>query len=173
MGKTYRECPACGKHALSIATRCPGCGHELLSQPVRRQAPQQTARFQPLAVVVSIVAGVGLVALLVLRGGSRSPEVTASVELPAEAPIAVDTAHAAASLVLPVVADSAPSAEAVARVARTWTKVHARRSVQGDLVAVLLPGDTVLADSLRGGWWRVALEGRVLGYVSAPTLLGD
>jgi len=71
------------------------------------------------------------------------------------------------------VSDSAPSAEARPRVARTWTKVHARRGVQGDLVAVLLPGDTVLADSLRGGWWRVALEGRVLGYVYAPTLLGD
>ena len=172
MGKTYRECPACGKHALSIATRCPGCGHELLSQPVRRQAPQQTARPHPLALAGFILAAVGLVALLVLRG-SRSPEVTASVALPAEAPMAVDTAHAAASPVMPVVSDSAPSAEAVARVARTWTKVHARRSVQGDLVAVLLPGDTVLADSLKGGWWRVALEGRVIGYVSAPTLLRD
>lgn len=172
MGKTYRECPACGKHALSIATRCPGCGHELFSQPVRRQAPQQTARPHPLALAGFILAAVGLAALLVLRG-SRSPEVTASVELPAEAAIAVDTAHAAASPVMPVVSDSAPSAEAMPRVARTWTKVHARRSVQGDLVGVLLPGDTVLADSLRGGWWRVALEGRVLGYVYAPTLLGD
>ena len=35
---------------------------------------------------------------------------------------------------------------------------------------VLLPGDTVLADSLRGGWWRVALEGKVIGYVYGPTL---
>jgi len=173
MGKTYRECPACGKRALSIATRCPGCGHELLSQPVRRQEPRQTARLHPLAVAVFILAAVGLAALLVPRGGSRSPDVTASVELPAEAPIAVDTAHVAASPVLPLVADSAPSAEAVPRVARTWTKVHARRSVQGDLVAVLLPGDSVLADSLRGGWWRVALDGRVVGYVYAPTLLGD
>jgi hypothetical protein len=173
MGKTYRECPACGKRALSIATRCPGCGHELLSQPVMRQAPQHTARLHPLALAVSILAAVGLIALLVLRGGPRSPEVTASVVLPAEAPIAVDTAHAAASPVMPAVTDSAPSAEAVPRVARTWTKVHARRSVQGDLVAVLLPGDSVLADSLRGRWWRVALEGRVLGYVYAPTLLGD
>jgi hypothetical protein len=74
---------------------------------------------------------------------------------------------------MPVAPDSAPSAEAVPRIARTWTKVHDRRSVQADLVAVLLPGDTVLADSLKGGWWRVALEGRVLGYVSAPALLGN
>jgi hypothetical protein len=70
----------------------------------------------------------------------------------------------------PVPADSMPSRGAVPRVARTWTKVHARRSVRGDLVAILLPGDTVLVDSLRGSWWRVALEGRVIGYVYAGTL---
>jgi hypothetical protein len=29
---------------------------------------------------------------------------------------------------------------------------------------VLLPGDTVLADSLGQGWYRVALEGEVMGY---------
>jgi hypothetical protein len=58
----------------------------------------------------------------------------------------------------------------VSRVARTWTKVHERRSPKSDLSAVLLPGDTVLADSLRGGWWRVALEGKVIGYVYGPTL---
>jgi hypothetical protein len=58
----------------------------------------------------------------------------------------------------------------VSRVARTWTKVHERRSVKSDLSTVLLPGDTVLADSLRGGWWRVALEGKVIGYVYGPTL---
>jgi hypothetical protein len=37
--------------------------------------------------------------------------------------------------------------------------------------AVLLPGDTVLADSLKKGWWRVALEGRS-SDVYAPTLAG-
>ena len=42
--------------------------------------------------------------------------------------------------------------------------------LKADVVAVLLPGDTVLADSLRGGWWRVALEGRVVGYVYGGTL---
>jgi hypothetical protein len=39
------------------------------------------------------------------------------------------------------------------------------------VVAVLLPGDTVLADSLHRGWWRVALEGRVVGYVYERTLV--
>jgi len=73
----------------------------------------------------------------------------------------------------PVPPDSMPGADAMPRVARTWTKVHDRRSVNADLVAVLLPGDTVLVDSLRGSWWRVALEGRVIGYVYAGTLIGE
>ena len=45
-----------------------------------------------------------------------------------------------------------------------------RRSVKGGIEAVLLPGDTVLADSLTGGWYRVALEGEVLGYAYRSTL---
>ena len=174
MGKTYRECPACGKRALSIATRCPGCGHELLTQPVRRRPSRRTPRVRSAVAIgaVLLVAG-GLAALLVRRSVSPRPEPTATAEGPAEAPVALDTARAAASPAMPVLPDSAPTPEAVPRYARTWTKVHARRSVNADLVAVLLPGDTVLADSLRAGWWRVALEGRVLGYVYAPTLLED
>jgi hypothetical protein len=49
-------------------------------------------------------------------------------------------------------------------VARTWTHVRSRRSPKAELSAVLLPGDTVLADSLSQGWYRVALEGEVMGY---------
>ena len=55
-------------------------------------------------------------------------------------------------------------------VARTWTNVRNRRSVKGGLEAVLMPGATVLADSLSRGWYRVALEGEVMGYASASTL---
>jgi hypothetical protein len=73
----------------------------------------------------------------------------------------------------PVTADSAPSPGAVPRVTRTWTKVRAARGASADVVAVLLPGDTVLVDSLTNGWWRVALDGRVLGYVHRRTLVGD
>ena len=39
-----------------------------------------------------------------------------------------------------------------------------------DLDAVLTPGDTVFADSLERGWYRVALEGEVLGYAYESTL---
>jgi len=170
MGKTYRECPACGKRALSIATRCPACGEELLDQPVRRQVPPKGARPG-----WSLLAGVILLALLVpaaLLYHRHAPrvEATASAVVPDDSPLALDTVRVAASPVMP---DSAPSAAAVPRLARTWTKVHARRSVKADLSAVLLPGDTVLADSLKGGWWRVALEGKVIGYVYAGTLLGN
>jgi len=55
-------------------------------------------------------------------------------------------------------------------VARTWTNVRKSRSKRGDVEAVLLPGDTVVADSLERAWYRVALEGEVLGYVHRSTL---
>jgi hypothetical protein len=174
MGRTYRECPACAKRALSIATRCPACGQELVNEPVHRESPPKRGR---------LGSGVGLGALLLVagaaaaflmhRGWSSEPDATSVAELRAETPMAIET-RAAAPFVTPAppppVPDSAPSADAVSRVARTWTKVHERRSVKSDLSAVLLPGDTVLADSLRSGWWRVALEGKVIGYVYGPTL---
>jgi hypothetical protein len=171
MARTYRECPACGKRALSIATRCPGCGHELLTQAVQRPAGSGSRRLgPPLALAALLLGAGGLLIRLVHRHEAPGPEATATADLAVDASVALDTARAASSPVLP---DSAPSAEAVPLVARTWTKVHDRRSTRADLVAVLLPGDTVLADSLRGGWWRVALEGRLLGYVYAPTLSGN
>jgi hypothetical protein len=171
MARSYRECPACGKRALSIATRCPQCGHELLGQPVQRPAPRKTERLRPLAAAaVVLMLGVGLFTTLILRSARPDREAPVTADVGAEPPTSLDTAHAAASPVMP---DSAPSPAALTRYARTWTKVRDRRSVKADVVAVLLPGDTVLADSLKGGWWRVALEGRVLGYVYAPTLIGD
>jgi hypothetical protein len=45
--------------------------------------------------------------------------------------------------------------------------------VGGDLVTVLLPGDTVVADSLSRGWWRVTFEGKVIGYAYRSTLVTD
>jgi hypothetical protein len=171
MAKTDRECPACGKHALSIATRCPRCGHEFPAQAVRWQTSPDARRLRPVPTlaVVLLVAG-GLFSLIARRSQARDREPLATGAVSADWSSSLDTARAAAS---PAVSDSAPSAEAVPRYARTWTKVHDRRSPRADLVAVLLPGDTVLADSLRSGWWRVALEGRVLGYVYARTLTGD
>jgi hypothetical protein len=56
------------------------------------------------------------------------------------------------------------------RVARRLTEVRKARSVKAPLEAVLTPGDTVLADSLLQGWYRVAMEGEVLGYADRSTL---
>jgi len=175
MGRTYRECPACSKRALSIATRCPACGRELLDEPVQREAPADRGRFGPALGLGAalLIAGVAVAALLMRHDTSSATDATSTAELRAETPMAIET-RAAAPFVTPApspaVPDSAPSAQAVSRVARTWTKVHERRSVKSDLSTVLLPGDTVLADSLRGGWWRVALEGKVIGYVYGSTL---
>ena len=169
MASTDRECPACGKRALSIATRCPRCGHEFPARPVRWQTSPDTWRLPPLsALAVILLVAVGLFQLVSRRSLGRDREPLATAAVRTEEPVALDTARAAASPVMP---DSAPSAGAVPRYARTWTKVHERRSAKADVAAVLLPGDTVLADSLRGGWWRVALEGRVIGYVYARTLV--
>ncbi len=173
MAKPYRECPVCGKRALSIATRCPGCGHEFLMDPARRQSSRDTGPLRALAVLAMVLVVVGgIVTLVVRRNVARDREERVTAAVRTESPIALDTAQAAAS---PLMADSAPGAGTGAgpRYARTWTKVHDRRSVKADVVAVLLPGDTVLADSLRRGWWRVALEGRVIGYVYARTLAGN
>ena len=67
---------------------------------------------------------------------------------------------------------AAPPAESGSdlRVARSWTDVRKSRSVTAPLEAVLTPGDTVLADSLVQGWYRVAMEGEVLGYAQRSTL---
>jgi len=193
MAKTYRECPACGKRALSIATRCPACGHELLMQPIRREERNRDAAVRrPPAVLAT---GLGAIVVLGAAGlfahGSRhvaqdrevAMRESATAGAPGKPPALPDSANAvgprmvldsssAAAVAAPsALPDSAPGAQAVTRHARTWTKVHDKRSVDAELVAVLLPGDTVLADSLDRGWWRVALEGQVLGYVSARTLM--
>jgi hypothetical protein len=56
------------------------------------------------------------------------------------------------------------------RVAKSWTHVRKARSRSADLEAVLTPGDTVFADSLDRGWYRVALDGEVLGYANESML---
>jgi hypothetical protein len=72
-----------------------------------------------------------------------------------------------------MVAPSPAPAASELRVARTWTKVRTGRTTTADLAAVLLPGDTVVVDSLTHGWYRVALEGEVLGYSYQSTLAAE
>jgi uncharacterized protein YgiM (DUF1202 family) len=56
-------------------------------------------------------------------------------------------------------------------VAKTWTNVRKSRDKLAGVEGVLLPGDTILADSLVDGWYRVVLEGKILGYVHRSTLV--
>jgi hypothetical protein len=183
MPATYRECPACGKRALSIATRCPQCGHELLTQSIRSEPTRPgLAWVRPLLATATILAGIGLAMAAIRRAPAHivKENVTGMLvaapllaSLPPPPPSPAVTPRITDPDLPPVPPDSMPGPDAVPRVARTWTKVHDRRSIKADLVAVLLPGDTVLVDSLRGRWWRVALEGRVVGYVYAGTLVGN
>ena len=169
MGRSYRQCIQCGKRALSIATRCPACGRELEGPVVKDNGSAlKSGRFPwPKVVVAGALATAAIVAAIILARANRSREDQSSTAL-ADSTAAysamayVDTARA------PVM----PAREAgELLVARTWASVRQSRSRKAELEAVLLPGDTVLADSLRQGWYRVALEGQVLGYVHRSTLV--
>ena len=165
MSPAYMACPECGKRALSIATRCPQCGFEFPARPIQHKTwTSGLGRFLPLLVTVGVgAATIAVVALAERRTAGRS-EGPATAEANAVAGSEMDTAGSAAP-------PSASGGER--RFARTWTNVRNRRSVAGDLVAVLLPGDTVLADSLSRGWWRVTFEGKVIGYAYRSTLVSD
>jgi hypothetical protein len=165
MGQSYRQCTECGKRALRIATRCPGCGHEFSGPAVPESGPAPgLGRF----LLPSVVAG-GLAAAAVLTSAKQPPSFVAADSVAALSEVAyamaatarLDTASAAG---LP--AESAGEL----LVARSWTSVRKSRRKSAPLEAVLTPGDTVLADSLERGWYRVALEGEVLGYAHRSTL---
>ena len=163
MSGSYRQCPECGKRALSIATRCPGCGRDLPPRPEARRGPgPRFGRYLPWLAVV-LTAGAVLVTGVLGRVGR-----------PGRGPVEEESSVASATRVDTTTAAASPAASAPASgllVDRTWTHVRNRRSVAGDVEAVLLPGDTVLADSLSRGWYRVALEGEVLGYAHRSTLV--
>ena len=164
MSPAYLTCSECGKRALSIATRCPQCGFEFPARPIEQRSwASELGRFLPLLVTVGVGAATIAVVTVVVRRTANRSEGPATAEARAAAP-EMDTAMAAAS----------PAASpGERRFARTWTNVRSRRSVAGDVVGVLLPGDTVLADSLRRGWWRVTFEGKVMGYAYRSTLVTD
>jgi hypothetical protein len=158
MGRSYKQCNECGKRALSIATRCPGCGSELLTrvdpEPARRR------RLLPPGVAAAVIAAAAV--LIVVKHGE-----TSGTPKPRTSPLAADSS--VSTEVAYAIAPAESAGELL--VARTWTSVRRSRSKAADLAAVLLPGDTVVADSLGRGWYRVALEGEVIGYVHRSTLM--
>ena len=165
MSPGYMTCSECGKRALSIATRCPQCGFEFPPRPIEQRSwASDLGRLLPLLAAGGVVAAALTVVTVVVRRTASRSEGPATAEAHATGGSEMDTAVAAAS---------PASSRAERRFARTWTNVRSRRSVGGDLVAVLLPGDTVLADSLSRGWWRVTFEGKVMGYAYRSTLVTD
>ena len=175
MGGSYKQCSECGKRALSVATRCPGCGREFPPEPARRRGPGfDVGRYLPLvAMAALLVVGVLSRAMLNRIGRPAVAEESSAITTATRE----ETSSVAAAPRLNTAAPAPTSRPAASPaipellVARTWTNVRNRRSPTGDLEAVLLPGDTVVADSLSRGWYRVALEGEVLGYVYQSTLV--
>ena len=174
MGQSYRQCGECGKRALSIATRCPGCGRALPAPAASEVDPVlDLRRLLSPRVVGGILATTVVVMAAELARSHRSLEQQSSVVVAdstsAVSQVAYTTAAAARLDTATAAPLPVPSAGDVL-IARTWTNVRKSRNKLADVEAVLLPGDTVLADSLEQGWYRVALEGEVLGYVHRSTL---
>lgn len=170
MARSYRQCE-CGKRALSIATRCPACGRELVAPPVKEESkgidiaqlvPPSALRWGLVAVVVLLLA---MLARWGRTGAERSSAASDSTGVSSEVGFSRETTLGTASA-----AGRTRARAGERRVARTWTHVRSARRVSSEVEAVLLPGDTVVADSLSRGWYRVALEGEVLGYAHQSTL---
>lgn len=152
------QCPECGKRALNIATRCPHCAHEFVVRPDPLPSPTPDVKryVAPLAAVAAVIALGALGMVVINRTRERAPAAATTVTATRPEP---ETAIAEAAEIRPE-----------RRIARTWTNVRTRRTTRADVAGVLLPGDTVLVDSLARGWWRVTLEGEVVGYAHRSTL---
>jgi hypothetical protein len=168
MGGSYKQCIECGKRALSIATRCPGCGRELPAPALPMGGPAlELGRFLSPGVVAGVLAAAAV--LTAATFGRTSQPLEEESSFVAADSIAADSIAAFSEVAYAAAALPAESAGELL-VARTWTNVRKSRSKGADLEAVLMPGDTVLADSLGQEWYRVALEGEVLGYAHRSTL---
>jgi hypothetical protein len=161
MAGSYRQCDACGKRALSIAIRCPGCGREFPARIVPKAGGLELGRFLTPKAIAAVLAVVAVLVSARLGRAGQPTEEKAEVESSMARTGPLDTAR---------VAELPAKSGSDLRVVRSLTDVRKSRSVSAPLEAVLTPGDTVLADSLEQGWYRVALEGEVLGYSLRSTL---
>jgi hypothetical protein len=91
------------------------------------------------------------------------------------------SAAAGAAAPAPAVADApsrasgsgplpAPAGSGIRRYAQTWVNVRGDRTRSAPAVGVLNPGDAVTVDSLVRGWYRVLVDGQMLGYVHRSML---
>ena len=185
MGQSYKQCTECGARALSIATRCPRCHREFPAPveeptlaPVRRLGRM---RLRTPGIAAGLLA-LGAVLSVTDMGGTTASKSAPRSSMPADSsdgPSEVAFVHSEAAKVPETVTPRAAPARIPGGllVAKSWTHVRKGRSRSAVLEAVLTPGDTVYADSLERGWYRVALEGEVLGYAHesmlAPTAPGQ
>jgi hypothetical protein len=179
MSQAYKQCTTCGARALRIATRCPGCHREFpRAEPAAGSPAGSAGRGQPrFSRPSGLAAGVLAVAtILIVTELAQSGSFTDEAPTPAAADSAAARAEVAYASDGGTVAAARESAAAArpsrpeVKVARTWTSVRKAPRKGAELEAVLTPGDTVLADSLQRGWYRVALDGEVLGYAYGSSL---
>ena len=179
MGQSYKQCTECGARALSIATRCPRC-HREFPAPVEKPVVAPVRRLGRMRLRTPGIAA-GLLALGAVLTVTDMGGTSASKTEPRAT--GAEDSSAAASEVAFVHSEAGKVPETPGRpgaptrnaggllVAKSWTHVRKARSRSADLEAVLTPGDTVFADSLDRGWYRVALEGEVLGYAHESVLV--
>ena len=177
MAQSYKQCTGCGARALSIATRCPRCHREYpasVEEPVatpgqalgrvRLRTPAIVAGFLALGAVLTVTE---LGQTSGTRGTPQSAVARDTGGEASEVAFIHSEAGRASEAVTPAAQARSPGA---LRVAKSWTHVRKARSRSADLEAVLTPGDTVFAGSLERGWYRVALDGEVLGYANESML---
>ena len=174
MGGSYRQCGECGKRALSIATRCPGCGREFPPPAAVEAGPAvELGRYIQPGVAGLIAVAAVLVALEIGEVSRASDQPGPPVAAGATAADSMAGSSEVAYAIGGTARLDRGSVEATpgeVLVARTWTNVRVSRSRHAELGAVLMPGDTVFADSLQRDWYRVALDGEVMGYAHRSTL---
>jgi hypothetical protein len=170
MASTYVTCPACGQRALNVATRCPRCAAPFDRSAAPLPAPGPSHRRSGSLVAALAILGVVVLLLVVL---ARSPRQTArpAPGTPEDSgPAAAAVPSAGAAPVAALAADSLVTPRTpgptLRRFARTWVNVRSRRASGAPTVRILSPGDSLLVDSLRWGWYRVLVDGHPLGYAS-------
>jgi len=185
----YIECPECGQRALSVATRCPRCGHNYPQQPIWQQAPKPgLSGLRPLLPITGVLAAAVIIVVVIGRlVGARTATtpssqnhaaVTGRPVQPPSTPEPVATAGGSAPRAAPAAPPPtpapapapAPASSGIRRYARTWVNIRGARALVAPSVRVLKPGEAVMVDSLRRGWYRVLAEGRAVGYVHRSNL---
>lgn len=122
--------------------------------PARPPAPR------PVAATVRPKAAIPPVLL-----GAATPDTTTAAPSTADSTPAAPPIADTATVESPIPAPPTAEDDTEPRFASTWVNVRADRSGNAPVVTILEPGDTVLVDSLRRGWYRAVSDGQTLGYV--------